>query len=128
MFFKNKPKAKALEITDADFNDLIRDSDEPILIDFWAAWCGPCKIIGPVIDELAEEYDGKAIVGKVNVEANPNLSRHFKIRSIPTLMLINRGELKHRISGMMSKPNMANMLEHFIAENESEDAMSDEEE
>ncbi len=130
MFFNKKRKPKkvvALEITDATFNDLISEAEQPILVDFWAAWCGPCKIIGPIIDELARDFEGRAIVGKVNVEANPNLSRHFKVKSIPTLMLINRGELKQRFSGMVPKPDLANMLDHYIAENET-DIMSDEEE
>jgi len=104
MFFKKKNKVKALEITDKSFNDLIVETEE---------------IIGPVIDELAREYEGRAIVGKVNVEVNPNLQRHFGVKSIPTLMLIHRGELKQRIPGMVTKPDLEHLLEHYIAENET---------
>ena len=121
MFFKKKNKIKALEITDTSFNELIQETDEPILIDFWANWCGPCKIIGPVIDELAREYEGRAVVGKVNVEVNPNLQRHFGVKSIPTLMLIHRGELKQRFAGMVTKPDLQDLLEHYITEGEASD-------
>ncbi len=125
MFFNKKKKVKALEITDKTFNNLIVETEEPILIDFWANWCGPCKVMGPVIDELAKEYEGRAVVGKVNVEVNPNLQRHFGIKSIPTIMLVHRGELKQRIPGMVTKPDLEHLLEHYIAEHE---AYTDEEE
>jgi len=123
MFFKKKNKIKAIEVTDASFNDLIQEADAPILLDFWAAWCGPCKVIGPVIDELAREYEGRAVVGKVNVEVNPNLQRHFQVKSIPTLMLIHRGEMKQRFAGMVTKPDLADMLDHYIAEGEDNDTV-----
>ena len=80
MFWKKKPKYPTTQVTDSNFNDLVTKSEIPVLLDFYADWCGPCKILGPIIDELAEEFDGRALVAKVNTELNPNLSRHFKIK------------------------------------------------
>ena len=75
--------ANTVEITDANFEEVI-NSEKPVLVDFWAEWCGPCKMIGPLVEELATDYDGKAVIGKVNVDENPNVSAKFGIRSIPT--------------------------------------------
>ena len=72
----------ALEITDANFEELVLKSDKPVLVDFWAEWCGPCRMVGPVVEEIAKEYDGKAVVGKVNVDNNPQISMQFGIRNI----------------------------------------------
>ena len=73
----------ALEITDANFDELVLKSDKPVLVDFWAEWCGPCRMVGPVVEEIAKEYDGQAVVGKVNVDNNPGISMKFGIRNIP---------------------------------------------
>ncbi len=117
MFFKKKKeKFKAPDITDETFNATIEGTKLPILIDFWAPWCGPCKVVGPIIDELAEEYQGRALVAKINVDQNPKLSAYFKVRSIPTLMLIKNKEIRDRHSGMVPKPNLAEMLDILIAE------------
>ncbi|MGB1216313.1 MAG: thioredoxin [Saprospiraceae bacterium] len=118
MFWNRKPKYKTTQITEANFNELVAESKIPVLLDFYADWCGPCKILGPIIDELAEEYDGKALVAKVNTELNPGLSQHFRIKSIPTMMMIHEGELKERFQGLIPKPNLAEILDEYIKAND----------
>ncbi len=118
MFWRKKtPKIVALPITDQTFNEVVTGTDLPILVDFWAGWCGPCKVIGPIIDELAGDFKDRAVVAKVNVEQNPGLSAHFKIKSIPTLMIINRGEVREIFKSLIPKPNLTEILEEYIAEN-----------
>ena len=101
---------KALEITDSNFKELI-DSEKPVLVDFWAEWCGPCKMIGPVVEEIAGEYEEKAVVGKMDVDANSNTPMEFGIRSIPTLMIFKKGELVDKIVGAVPKHVLTQKLE-----------------
>lgn len=105
---------KAIEITDANFEEILA-SDKPILIDFWAEWCGPCKMIGPVVEELASEYDGKVVIGKVDVDSNPNTSAKFGIRSIPTLLVFKNGEIVDKQIGAVAKAVLAKKLDAQIA-------------
>ncbi|MEL6988277.1 MAG: thioredoxin [Bacteroidota bacterium] len=128
MFWKKKPKFQTTQITDDNFNELVAHSKLPVLLDFYADWCGPCKILGPIIDELAEEYDGRALVAKVNTEMNPNLSQYFKIKSIPTLMMIHKGKLTERFQGLIPKPNLEEILDEYIALNVNNVTDSNEEE
>ncbi len=114
---KKKPKYQTPQVTDANFNELVAQSDIPVLVDFYANWCGPCKVLGPIIDELAEEFDGRALVVKVNTENNPKLSQHFKIKSIPTIMFVHKGQVVERYQGLVPKPNLEEILEEYIADN-----------
>lgn len=127
MFWNKKPKFETTQLTDATFSEIVSKSEVPVLVDFFASWCGPCKILGPVIDELAEEYEGKALVVKVNTEINPQLSQHFKIKSIPTLMVFNKGNLQERFQGLVPKPNLEEILNQYIAETDELGRLIDEE-
>jgi thioredoxin 1 len=101
----------ALQITDSNFEEIVRKSDKPVLVDFWAEWCGPCRMIGPVIEELSGEYDGKAVIGKLNVDENPNVTVEFGIRSIPTLLVFKNGVVVDRHVGVASKSDLSKKLE-----------------
>jgi thioredoxin 1 len=101
----------ALEITDDNFEDIVLKSDKPVLVDFWAEWCGPCRMVGPVVEELAKEYEGKAIVGKVNVDSNSGISANYGIRNIPTLLYFKNGILVDKQVGVVPKATLAAKLE-----------------
>ncbi|MFZ4060807.1 MAG: thioredoxin [Bacteroidia bacterium] len=104
----------ALEITDSNFEELVKKSDKPVLVDFWAEWCGPCKMIGPAVEELAGEFEGKAIIGKVDVDSNPVVASSLGIRAIPTLLFFKNGEIVDRSVGVVSKIELANKLNALL--------------
>ena len=101
----------ALELTDANFEELVLKSDKPVLVDFWAVWCGPCRMVGPVVEELSKEYDGKVVIGKVDVDNNPNISAQFGIRNIPTLLFFKNGEIVDKQVGAVPKSTLAAKLD-----------------
>ncbi|WP_026898581.1 thioredoxin [Daejeonella oryzae] len=105
----------ALEITDANFDELVLKSDKPVLVDFWAEWCGPCRMVGPVVEELAKEFDGRAVIGKVDVDSNPEISMKFGIRNIPALLFFKNGEIVDKQIGAVPKSVLADKLSKQLA-------------
>lgn len=101
----------AQEITDATFEEVVLNSDKPVVVDFWAAWCGPCRMVGPIIDELASEYEGKAIIGKVDVDSHQQYAAQYGVRNIPTVLVFKGGEIVNRQVGVASKNVYAEAIE-----------------
>ena len=97
---------KPAEFTDANFQQEVLDSDKPVLVDFWAVWCGPCRAIAPIVEEIAQEYAGRLKVGKVDVDNNPEVAMRFGIRSIPTLLVFKGGKVVDHVIGAMAKPKL----------------------
>ena len=100
----------ALEITDSTFKEMVLDSDKPVLVDFWAVWCGPCRMVGPIVEELAQDFEGKAVVGKVDVDNNQQVSVDYGIRNIPTLLIFKNGEVVDKVVGVAPKEVLAEKL------------------
>lgn len=103
--------SNTVEFTDSNFEEEVLKSEHPVLVDFWAEWCGPCRMIGPVVEEMASEYAGKAKIGKVNVDHNPEVSVKYGIRSIPALMIFKNGQVVDQIIGAVPKTHLTKQLE-----------------
>jgi thioredoxin 1 len=104
----------SLELTDANFEEIIAKADKPVVVDFWAEWCGPCRIVGPMINEIAEEFNDRAIVGKLDVDNNPEVSRKYGIRNIPTVLFFKNGEVADKQVGAVPKGNFVKKLEALL--------------
>ena len=104
----------AVELTDGNFQELVLNSDKPVLVDFWAAWCGPCRMLGPIVEELHNEYEGKAVVGKVDVDNNQQIAMQYGIRNIPTVLIFKNGEVVDKFVGVAPKASIAEKLEAYL--------------
>ena len=100
--------------TSGNWNEKVLQSDKPVLVDFWAEWCGPCRMIGPIVEEIAKEYDGKAVVGKLNVDENGEIAGNYGIRSIPTLLVFKGGQIVDKIVGAVPKPSITQKIDAVL--------------
>jgi thioredoxin 1 len=104
----------ALEITDANFQDVVLNSDKPVILDFWAEWCGPCRMVGPVVEEIGRDYEGKVVVGKLNVDHNPGVTAKYGIRNIPTLLFFKGGQVVDKQVGAVAKQVIVGKLQSHL--------------
>jgi len=111
----NESATQPVSVTDNDFADQVLQSDRPVLVDFWAEWCGPCRVLGPVIESLSQDYEGRVKVAKVDVDSNQQVAMQYGIRSIPTVMLFDKGQIVDTIIGVRPKSDYEKSLKHVIA-------------
>jgi thioredoxin 1 len=104
----------ALELTDANFEEQVINSDKPVIVDFWAVWCGPCRIVGPIVQEIGDDYKDKAVVGKLDVDHNPESARKYGIRNIPTILYFKGGEVVDKQVGAVPKQVLVDKLETLL--------------
>ena len=104
----------ALEITDTNFEEVVLKSDKPVLVDFWAAWCGPCRMVGPVIEEISNEYSEKAVVGKVDIDSNQEYAAKYGVRNIPTVLVFHNGEIVGRQVGVAPKNTYTEAIDSLL--------------
>jgi thioredoxin 1 len=106
--------SEVTEVKEADFKEVVLDSDVPVLVDFWAPWCGPCRMVAPVVEEIAQQYEGKVKVVKLNTDENPQIASQYGIRSIPTLMVFKDGQKQDTVVGAVPKTTLSNTLEKHL--------------
>jgi thioredoxin 1 len=111
----NESATQSVSVTDNDFADQVLQSDRPVLVDFWAEWCGPCRVLGPVIESLSQDYEGRVKVAKVDVDSNQQVAMQYGIRSIPTVMLFDKGQIVDTIIGVRPKSDYEKSLKRVIA-------------
>lgn len=104
----------AIEITDNNFEELVVNSDKPVMLDFWAVWCGPCRMIAPIVEEMSTEYEGKAVIGKVDVDSNPNVAMKYGIRNIPTVLFVKNGEVADKQVGAAPKQVFSSKMDALL--------------
>ena len=104
----------AIEITDENFEEIVLKSDKPVLVDFWAAWCGPCRMVGPVIEEISDEYSEKAVVGKVDIDSNQEYAAKYGVRNIPTVLVFHNGEIVGRQVGVAPKNTYTEAIDNLL--------------
>ncbi|MCK5066605.1 MAG: thioredoxin [Bacteroidales bacterium] len=104
----------ALEATDGNFEELVLKADKPVIVDFWAEWCGPCRMVGPIVEEVGVDYEGKAIVAKVDVDSNPGITANYGIRNIPTILFFKNGEVADKQVGAVPKSAIVGKLDALL--------------
>ncbi len=105
---------KTVEVTDGNFQNMIMEAETPALVDFWAVWCGPCRAVAPIVEEIAEEYDGRAVIAKMDVDSNKEIATQLGIQAIPTLLLVKDGQIADRIVGVVDKKSLAARLDALL--------------
>lgn len=108
--------ANLTTLTDRNFEEEVLNADEPVLVDFWAAWCGPCRQIAPIVEDLADEFEGRAKIGKVDVDENPQTAQQYGVRSIPTLLFFKDGEVQEQVVGAVGKKPLKDKLEELVGQ------------
>ncbi|MBN1251380.1 MAG: thioredoxin [Bacteroidales bacterium] len=103
-----------IEVTDANFDEIVINSDKPVIVDFWAEWCGPCRMVGPIVAEMSDDYDGKAIMTKLDVDSNPGVSTKYGIRNIPTMLFFKNGEIVDKQVGAVPKKVLSQKLDALL--------------
>ena len=106
--------SEPIKVTDAEFEDKVLSNDLPVVVDFWAPWCGPCRMVAPILDKLAKEYSGKVVIAKVNTDEDSQYAQQYGVQGIPTMIFVNEGKLIHRQVGALPEPVLRDLFEQFI--------------